>query len=100
MPSSRTGGLCPGVPVVTEGSSMRSACLRLHFLAPQRAAGTFTGGLAFGPYRTAIHENMLDPGGRRRRRLEGGAVGNGCGIEHGNVGITAGCESAAAGQPE
>src|SRR5438445_8041001 len=64
--------------------------LSLHLLAPQYATRTLAGRPALAPHRTAIDEDVLDPRRRGRRHLEGRAVGDGLGIEDGDVGITAG----------
>src|SRR5215472_15511915 len=78
----------------------RSPGLRLHLLAAQRAAGALAGGLALAPHRPTVDETVLDTGGRRGRRFEGGTVRDGFGIEHSDVGIGAGCEDAAAAEAE
>ena len=88
------------LPLPAEGGEGRSGNLRLHLLAAQRAARAFAGGLAFGPHRAAVDEDVLDAGGGGRRRLEGRAIGNGRRVEDGDVSIGAGGEHAAAGQPE
>src|SRR5215472_17644294 len=78
----------------------RSPGLRLHLLAAQRAAGALAGGLALAPHRPTVDETVLDTGGRRGRRFEGGTVRDGFGIEHSDVGLGAGCEDAAAVRPK
>src|SRR5437870_8862184 len=74
--------------------------LGLHRLAAQRATRTLSGRLALAPHRAAIDEDVLDPGRRGRRHFEGRAVGDGLGIEDGDVGIPAGRENASAGKTE
>src|SRR6266478_3109263 len=72
--------------------------LSLHLLAPQYAARTLAGRLAVRPHRAAVDKVVLDPRRRGRRHLEGRAVGDGLGIEDGDVGIAAGRQDAAAGK--
>ena len=79
------------------GNPRASACI---CLAAQRAARAFAGGLAVGPHRAAVDEDVLDAGGGGRRRFEGRAIGDGLRVEDGHVGIGARREDAAAGKAE
>src|SRR5437762_3706280 len=58
-------------PLPPQGGEGLSARFRLHLLPAQRAARALAGGLAFGPYRAAVDEDVLDAGGGGHRRFEG-----------------------------
>src|SRR5215813_14532225 len=75
-----------------------SPLLPLHLLPTQRPPGALAGRLAGYPDRATIDEDVLDPRGRRHRRLEGSTIGNGVRSEHRDVGISAGGQRSPAGE--